>query len=336
VSIGALAVVIGTFLHGIHHTSSLNGIFPIVIEGIQRLGSAFLGSTPTDESMFEYGPDGLPLCRGCHCTPGWEEDPDQFVCPAEPPPTWQYGADAIETLRSQVAANPIGLACNPYEEEGCDTTPSLDRDTWGDAAVCGLIYDLPADPRAPSGGSGCPLTNYTLQSFRSAAEAASARAVVTHLGHCGVCSTAQDLAAYMEHPDMVAEGRKCTNRALLSAHWGRQCYEALGFTAPCATIWAQNSVHTASVCRATCVRNLFAPANLPEPSCKLNDCLLCDEVKSGPNFQLFAGRTRRNSGLRTPIMRQCQGFAFLEHDACPMDVVLGRNGNAREQEEGYM
>ena len=324
VSIGALAVVIGTFLHGIHNTSSLNGIFPIVIEGIQHMGSALLGKTPTDESMFEYGADGLPLCRECHCTPEWEEDPEQFVCPEEPPPTWQYSTEDIETLRSHVATNPIQLDCNPYEDEGCDTTPPLGKGGWGDDAVCGLIYDVPSDNMVS--GSSCSLTNYTIQSFQSAEEAASVNAVVTHLGHCGVCSTTQDLAAYMSHPDMVAEGRKCTNRALLSANWGRQCYAALGFTTPCATIWAQNSINTATVCRATCVRHLFTPANLPEPSCKLNDCLHCDEIKSGPNFQLLAGRTRRNSGLRTPIMRQCAGFAFLEHEACPMNVVLGKSG----------
>ena len=325
VSCGALAVVIGTFLHGIHNTSSLNGIFPIVIEGIQQMGSALLGKTPTDESMFEYGADGLPLCRGCHCTPEWEEDPEQFVCPEEPPPTWQYSTEVIEALRSHVATNPMKLDCNPYEEEGCDTTPSLAKGSWGDDAVCGLIYDVPSEDTGIS-RSSCSLTNYTIQSFQSAEEASSVNAVVTHMGPCGVCSTTQDLAAYMTHPDMVAEGRKCTNRALLSANWGRQCYEALGFTTPCATIWAQNSINTATVCRATCVRHLFTPANLPEPSCKLNDCLHCDEIKSGPNFQLFAGRTRRNSGLRTPIMRKCAGFAFLEHEACPMGVVLGQSG----------
>ena len=321
-SIGAAAVVIGAFLHGINNTSSFNGVFPIVIEGIQCLGSALLGGpTPTDEAMFEYGPDGLPLCRGCHCTPEWEEDPGAFVCPEEPPPTWRYDTEVIETLRSQVATNPIKLDCDPYRDEGCDTTPSLEKGSWGNDAVCSLIYDV---PDANDSGS-CPLTNYTLKSFRTAEEAASANAVVTHKGHCGVCSTTKDLAAYMTHPDMVAEGRKCTHRALLSANGGRQCYEALGFTTPCATIWSQNSFNTASLCRAPCVRQLFSPANLPEPSCKLNECLYCDEIQSGPQFQLFAGRTRRNSGLRTPIMRPCKGFAFLEHTACPMDVVLGRN-----------
>ena len=338
VSIGVLAFVVGTFFHGIHNTSHFNGIFPIVIEGIQRMGSALLGKTPTDESMFEYGPDGLPLCLGCHCTPEWEEDPEQFVCPKEPPPTWQYSKEVMETLRSHVATNPMELNCNPYEDEGCDTTPSLGKRSWGDDAVCGIIYDVPSDDIVSGGSTSCSLTSYTIQSFQSAEEAAAANAVVTHVGHCGVCSTTQDLAAYMTHPDMVTEGRKCTNRAILSFHWGRQCYQDLGFSTPCATIWAQNSINTATVCRATCVRHLFTPANLPEPSCKLNDCLHCDEIKSGPVFQLFAGRTRRNSGLRTPIMRQCAGFAFLEHEPCPMGVVLGQkaeknNGDGEGQEE---
>lgn len=68
------------------------------------------------------------------------------------------------------------------------------------------------------------------------------------------------------------------------------------------------------------MKYLFTPANGPEPSCMLNECLYCDEVKSGPVFQAFAGRTRRNSGLRNPIMRPCDGFYNIAHEACPMNI----------------
>ena len=36
---------------------------------------------------------------------------------------------------------------------------------------------------------------------------------------------------------------------------------------------------------------------------KLNACLQCDEDKSGPVFKFFAGRTRRNSGIKSEIDR---------------------------------
>ena len=36
---------------------------------------------------------------------------------------------------------------------------------------------------------------------------------------------------------------------------------------------------------------------------KLNPCLECDEVKSGPLFKYYAGRTRRDSGIVSSIPR---------------------------------
>lgn len=35
----------------------------------------------------------------------------------------------------------------------------------------------------------------------------------------------------------------------------------------------------------------------------LNECLQCDEDKSGPVFKYYSGRTRRNSGIRSEIDR---------------------------------
>ena len=45
---------------------------------------------------------------------------------------------------------------------------------------------------------------------------------------------------------------------------------------------------------------------------RLNACLQCDECKSGPKFKKIAGRTRRNSGIRSAIERP--GFKPLQHN----------------------
>jgi hypothetical protein len=120
------------------------------------------------------------------------------------------------------------------------------------------------------------------------------------------------------------KGRHCTNKVLrFGIASSVSCYQALGFTqTTCATIWAFNSFNTA-VCRKTCARHLFSSPKLPEPHCKLNECLQCDKVQSGPTFQRFTGRTRRNSGVRTPILRPYEGLAQLQHAACPVDTVVG-------------
>jgi len=53
------------------------------------------------------------------------------------------------------------------------------------------------------------------------------------------------------------------------------------------------------------------PYHLPDG--RLNDCLLCDEVQSGPVFKAVAGRTRRNSGLPNALCRPCSEVRPLVH-----------------------
>jgi hypothetical protein len=58
-----------------------------------------------------------------------------------------------------------------------------------------------------------------------------------------------------------------------------------------------------------------------EPSTKpdgtLNECLQCDEDRSGPVFKAVAGRTRRNSGIRSSIPRPDDQVAHVVHDYVP-------------------
>ena len=167
----AIVAVIAIAIHGIDNTSSLNLIFPVVLDGIQAL----FGSSRKDKTMFEYAPDGLPLCMGCHCTPSWNQDPKNFTCPKETPPPWQYPSQTIQTLASQQVQNPYSLDCDPYQEESCDTVPSLEREKWNQDAVCGLLYDKPLKHEVESWKQNtttiCPLSNYTIQTFASEQEA---------------------------------------------------------------------------------------------------------------------------------------------------------------------
>lgn len=89
------------------------------------------------------------------------------------------------------------------------------------------------------------------------------------------------------------------------------CLEELGFTRPCAWIWAWNTLHTRAECAAPCLAALDQPYHLPDGS--LNDCLVCDEERSGPVFQAVAGRTRRNTGLPSSMCRPCAEVRPVEH-----------------------
>ena len=200
-------------------------------------------------------------CDGCWCVPF--NDTADGTCPDWRPKS-NYSDDDIAALAAQTALNPMTLDCNPYEDADCATSPPQTLTDVADA-VCGFTY---ADADCGS---------YTMTSFVDAAAAAAAGAFVSHAGACGVCSTTQDLAVYLRYPDLTSAGKVCAAKALLSEAWGTRCYEALGFTEPCARIWNYDGAYDGQHCKWTCLRLLDAPNNGPPPQCALNDCLQCDE-----------------------------------------------------------
>lgn len=223
----------------------------------------------------------------------------------------------------------LTLGCNPYEDPSCATTPPQEYADLGDAAVCALVYDAPnataiaTTNTTATTGDAC--SSYTLQSFPSRAAfeadpAASARGVVTHVGACGLCSTAQDLSVYLAQ-DFTTAGKACATKGLANATNGQACYESLGLTPECAKIWNYDGIFDGSACLKPCTANLFAPNNGPPPACALSPCLECDEVEAGPLFSSFGGRTRRRSGLLSEIVRNCSSIATgIAHDPsqqCP-------------------
>ena len=47
---------------------------------------------------------------------------------------------------------------------------------------------------------------------------------VTHTGSCGLCSSKQDLAAYLAHPDLTWPGKKCAVKGIFSHDAGVKCF----------------------------------------------------------------------------------------------------------------
>jgi hypothetical protein len=173
-------------------------------------------------------------------------------------------------------------------------------------AVCGIKYT----------SKSC--AQYKMISYASASAALSDGATITHDGACGLCSSTQDLAAYMANPDMTKSGKECAIKGNLNREWGISCYEALGFTRPCAVIWNYDGVFDGKNCAGICIKELLSPYNAAPPACTLNACLECDEEKAGPLFKRFAARTRRRSGLISVITRPCENVAQLKHVTCPL------------------
>ena len=209
--------------------------------------------------------------------------------------TWSppdYGPEDVAALRAWTLLDPpASPESDPYVDP-----PSLPE--VGPDAVCAVV---------PAGGGA-----YHLRDFPSTAAALADGATPTHYGACGLCSALADLAVYMERPDLTEPVRACGLANLLGgAEALLPCLEDLGFTRPCAWIWAYNTRHTQAACASECFAALEDPYHLPDGS--LNPCLQCDEEISGPIFHAVAGRTRRNTGLPSSMCRPCTEVRPLVH-----------------------
>jgi hypothetical protein len=201
-----------------------------------------------------------------------------------------FTPDDISFFRSWQLSEPLEeLTSNPYDLPAEVTEP----------CVCAVVVDNQAQRK------------YHLENFPSVAAAEAAGALVTHHDACGLCSTLEDLAVYAEDLDVGAPVRLCGifnfNQPFDSLV---ACIELIGFSKPCAQIWAYNVINTQSLCFDFCISD--QSYHLPDGS--LSPCLECDEVNSGPVFKAVAGRTRRNTGIASSICRFCDEVQPVKHN----------------------
>lgn len=241
--------------------------------------------------------DVFPSCGSCWCVP---DDGGTAFCPDTKPQT-TFDQETIDGFEEKVPESIYSLDCNPYKVESCAVSPPQKYLELGSDAVCAIVY--------PESGS-CSSYNLTTFSSRTAFEndPRNSRAILTHEGSCGLCSTAQDLAVYL-FEDFTTAGKKCASIGLFNESAGLLCYEEIGLTHECAKIWNFDGIYDGSECLGPCISNLVAPNNGPPPACTLNPCLECDEVEAGPLFSSMGGRTRRRSGLLSEIVRNCSSIA---------------------------
>lgn len=141
---------------------------------------------------------------------------------------------------------------------------------------------------------------------------------LTHYQACGACSTLRDLAVYAEL-DLTDMASKCSK--LPGSAKKRQCMEeGIGFTPACAQVWAYNAERSAQYCKMPCIRQYGVWALLtdseerPADMSLENDlCLHCDAMVSEPGFQYAAGRSRRNSGIASEIVRDAAELYPVAH-----------------------
>ena len=276
---------------------------------------------------------GQSCCGECWCVQDGEE------CPLRTtsfPQLYTEGmvSDFIQktlvdpdTLEVVPSNNLYSIGCDPYEGvsqytnppwkayDGCELTPPQTFNNTSaagyDEAVCAFSY-----PEFDKDGN---CDTYTYKTYASAEKAEEDGAYVTHNTQCGACSSAQDLSVYLKYPDLTDPGIKCGYALMFGGlQAGINCYMNLGFTEPCATIWARDSQHTSKF--NVCLTQCLAPGQNvtgPPPDCALSSCVECDDTKSGPTFNAYAGRTRRNSGIWSGIARSCSSIQSVQQNTCP-------------------
>jgi len=241
-----------------------------------------------------------PTCGGCYCV--LDDNTKNGSC-RSPTPRTEF--NFTEQLKQMVWKNPIQLECNPYlpdSGEDCTLTDFAGNNVevdLGEDAVCGIQYD-----ETQIKNNNC-FRSYVTQSFANRQQAETAGFFVTHLLPCGTCSSTQDLAVYIETPNLQGAGIQCGLLALSNETAAWECYQAIGFSPACAKTWLHDTSFTRDNCLDVCLANLNAPPNLNVSNCPLNDCINCNEEISGPIFKRIAGRTRRGSGLLSYIIRNC-------------------------------
>lgn len=232
-------------------------------------------------------------------TTGMSAENCQPACGCKKFSTTSFSSAAIEALKKWTLKEPLELLpFNPYQKK----LPTAEN------CLCAVVIEDEQNKI------------YDLQNFKSEKAAKRAGATVTHYGPCGMCSSLKDLAVYIESPSLGAPIRSCAMKGLLSTFDNLvTCIKEVGFSDPCAQIWAFNTKNTKRKCFNACFKGILKqtfgdgaePFNYANGD--LTPCVKCDEDKSGAVFKAYAGRTRRNSGLPSGICRTCEEVKKVKH-----------------------
>lgn len=314
------------------------------------VASVAVAGTTQDACVPVIGSLGLCV-PDCHCIP---DDPsDCGTCPALGKRRFPRGGEDAKFFaglkveeHSLFRFDPPG--CNPYPIiaqvldvpvcQGVKTTKKNGKSQKAGkgkgARQCSFRYKEPKKSKKGKGNGGtCETKRYSIVEERlgkkpkkSKSKSKSKTTAVTHEGSCGVCSSAQDLAANLS-PTLDLDTYACTVSIIEnpSPTWNGtfpgtvQCFKDLGFSEDCAVLWASNSLRTilnifvgaenenCSTCAEVCQPNPSLPicsSPLAPGTCDLAPCSACDEEVSGAIFGAFAGRRRRNSGIITTFPMQ--------------------------------
>jgi hypothetical protein len=208
---------------------------------------------------------------------------------------------ALEKFKNKKLINPFpNFKTNPYKNHTTELLNEINASLSNNTIVCAIKYK---DENK---------ILYEIENFESKQSAEEKGFIVTHQGKCGACSNLNDLAVYLSG-GLTQPVRKCGLLTILSSKLALECLKDIGFTNSCAEIWLYNSINTREECFSTCIISWIKNEPFADKNGKLNTCINCDEVISGPVFKYFSGRTRRNSGIESEIKRPDEQIYRMDH-----------------------
>ena len=229
------------------------------------------------------------VCGDCFCVP----DDSTGTCPSDTTGIWSSFPDTFPTLYAtfvptsttiELVASDGSSDCYPFADsvgpiDNFDESsfPQCQLSTGSSSsasAVCAYKF-----AEAPTDTSDCPDREYELVTYKTEAAAALAGSMLVHSGQCGVCSTAQDLAVRMSTLETFQSASvTCATAFAFGGTFADLvgCYETIGFTTPCSTIWAYFIATSAKTCASVCAgAGQSTPLFGDAPTCEWGDCLKC-------------------------------------------------------------
>jgi len=183
----------------------------------------------------------------------------------------------------------------------------------GSTAVCAFLYEPETE---------CQNRKYQILNYDSAESAEKAGAIVTHSGHCGVCSDANSLWARMASiDDFEAETLICGVSYILNQNKETrfddliQCAVDVGLGQQCALLWAHLGATLLNECSSVCTTGTSSETSGPPPQCILAECPACPAAWNA-NFAILSGRTLVASGISERTAQSCSQFYRINHDPC--------------------
>eukprot|EP00540_Astrosyne_radiata_P017432 CAMPEP_0116833406 /NCGR_PEP_ID=MMETSP0418-20121206/6418_1 /TAXON_ID=1158023 /ORGANISM="Astrosyne radiata, Strain 13vi08-1A" /LENGTH=356 /DNA_ID=CAMNT_0004462851 /DNA_START=32 /DNA_END=1102 /DNA_ORIENTATION=- len=291
--------------------------------------------------IFIQESSGSMTCGDCWCTFNPTGTNDSATCPPRPDGIIERLPSAsVVAYKSFVEESPLDLAtpggdknCYPFRDR-MGTTPNFPESelpqcqlpTGPSTAVCAYKYSDPST--TTNGGVECTGRSYRVVQYDTVDDAVQEGASVIHKGKCGVCSNANDVGLRGSEIDFQQEILLCSlDYSLSGSNPNRfqaliDCMsdptKSIGFSEPCARLWAHYSALNFFLCSEPCASGLTGTIsfNGPPPKCEPSDCRQCTIDLIQDIFDDLSGFTMNGAGFLEDIVYPCDEYYPIFHDPC--------------------